>query len=198
MKKQWVMAAVLAAGSVTGAMAQASGESPWLLRVRSVHLDSVNKDSTPWGLSINNKTFGEVDITYFMSRNLAAELSLTTPQKQTVYAKGTDIGTFKHLPPSLVMQYHFTDLQGFKPYAGAGINYTRFSDVALPPGVGLDGHSWGLALQAGMDIAIDRNWSINLDLKKAFIRTDVYSAGNSVGRLRVDPLLYAVGLGYRY
>lgn len=198
MKKHIVMAAIWAAGSVTGAFAQASGESPWMVRVRSVHLDSSNKDSTPLGLSINNKTFGEVDVTYFMSRNLAAELVLTTPQKQTVYANGSEIGSFKHLPPSLLLQYHFTDLQGVKPYVGAGINYTHFSDVALPAGVSLDSHSWGWAFQAGLDIPLDRNWSINLDVKKAYIRTDVYSAGSSIGRLRVDPILYAVGLGYRF
>ena len=198
MKKHILIAALLAAGSVTGAMAQASGESPWLLRVRSVHLDSVNKDSTPLNLSINNKTFGEVDVTYFMSKNLAAELVLTTPQKQTVYASGADIGSFKHLPPSLLLQYHFTDLSGFKPYVGAGVNYTHFSDVSLPAGVSLDSHSWGAAFQVGADIALDKNWSINLDVKKAYIRTDVYSAGSSVGRLKVDPLLYAVGLGDRF
>lgn len=198
MKKHIVMAAILAAGSVTGAYAQASGESPWMVRVRSVHLDSSNNDSTPLGLSINNKTFGEVDVTYFLSPNLAAELVLTTPQKQTVYANGSEIGSFKHLPPSLLMQYHFTDLQGIKPYVGAGINYTRFSDVALPAGVSLDSHSWGWAFQAGLDIPLDRNWSINLDVKKAYIRSDIYAAGSSIGRLRVDPILYAVGLGYRF
>lgn len=198
MKKQIVMAACLAAGSVTGAMAQASGESPWLLRVRSVHLDSVNKDSTPLGLAINNKTFGELDLTYFMNQNVAAELVLTTPQRQTVYANGTEIGTFKHLPPSLLMQYHFTDIQGVKPYVGAGINYTHFSDVSLPSGVSLDSHSWGTAFQVGLDFPIDKNWSINLDVKKVYIRTDVYSSGSSVGRLKVDPLLYAVGIGYRF
>lgn len=198
MKKQIVMAALLAAGSVTGAMAQALGESPWLLRVRSVHLDSVNKDSTPLGLAINNKTFGEVDITYFLSRNVAAELVLTTPQKQIVYAGGAEIGSFKHLPPSLLLQYHFTDIQGIKPYVGAGINYTHFSDVSLPTGVSLDSHSWGTAFQLGLDIPIDKNWSINLDVKKAYIRTDVYSLGSSVGRLKVDPMLYAVGVGYRF
>jgi outer membrane protein len=198
MKKHIVMAAVLAMGSVTGAYAQASGESPWLMRVRSVHLDSSNKDSTPLGLSINNKTFGEVDFTYFLSPNLAAELVLTTPQKQTAYAGGSEIGSFKHLPPSLLLQYHFTDLQGVKPYVGAGINYTRFSDVALPSGVSLDSHSWGWAFQAGLDIPLDRNWSINLDVKKAYIRSDVYVAGSSVGRFKVDPVLYAVGLGYRF
>jgi outer membrane protein len=198
MKKHIVMAAILAAGSVTGAYAQASGESPWMVRVRSVHLDSSNKDSTPLGLSINNKTFGEVDVTYFMSPNLAAELVLTTPQKQTVYANGSEIGSFKHLPPSLLMQYHITDLQGIKPYVGAGINYTRFSDVSLPAGVSLDSHSWGWAFQAGLDIPLDRNWSINLDVKKAYIRSDVYVAGSSIGRLKVDPVLYSVGLGYRF
>lgn len=198
MKKHIVMAAVLAMGSVTGAYAQASGESPWLMRVRSVHLDSSNKDSTPLGLSINNKTLGEVDFTYFLSPNLAAELVLTTPQKQTVYAGGSEIGSFKHLPPSLLLQYHFTDLQGVKPYVGAGINYTRFSDVVLPSGVSLDSHSWGWAFQAGLDIPLDRNWSINLDVKKAYIRSDVYVTGSSVGRFKVDPVLYAVGLGYRF
>ena len=169
-----------------------------MVRVRSVHLDSSNKDSTPLGLSINNKTFGEVDVTYFLSPNLAAELVLTTPQKQTVYANGSEIGSFKHLPPSLLMQYHFTELQGFKPYVGAGINYTRFSDVSLPAGVSVDSHSWGWALQAGLDIPLDRNWSINLDVKKAYIRSDVYVLGSSIGRLKVDPILYAVGLGYRF
>lgn len=198
MKKHNLMVAILAAGCVSGVLAQTSGDSPWMVRVRSVHLDGINKDSTPLGLSINNKTFGEVDVTYFLSPNLAAELVLTTPQKQTVYANGSEIGSFKHLPPSVLLQYHFTDQQGIKPYVGAGINYTHFSDVALPAGVSLDSHSWGLAFQAGLDIPLDRNWSINLDVKKAYIRSDVYVAGSSIGRLKVDPMLYAVGLGYRF
>ena len=198
MKKHKLMVAILAAGCVSGVLAQTSGDSPWMVRVRSVHLDSSNKDSTPLGLSINNKTFGEVDVTYFLSPNLAAELVLTTPQKQTVYSNGEEIGSFKHLPPSLLMQYHFTDLQGIKPYLGAGINYTRLSDVSLPAGVSVDSHSWGWALQAGLDIPLDRNWSINLDVKKAYIRSDVYVEGSSIGRLKMDPILYAVGLGYRF
>jgi outer membrane protein len=198
MKKQMITVALLAAAAVGPAMAQASGESPWQVRVRSVHLDSVNKDTTPLGLSINNKTFGELDFTYFLDKNLAMELVLTTPQKQTVFSQGSGIGSFKHLPPTLLLQYHFTDLEGLKPYLGAGINYTRFSGESLPAGVSLDSHSWGTAFQAGVDIPLDRNWSINLDVKKVYIRTDVYAAGSSVGRLRVDPVLYGVGLGYRF
>ncbi len=43
---------------------------------------------------------------------------------------GAKIGTLKHLPPTLLAQYHFTNLGAFKPYVGAGINYTRFSSVS--------------------------------------------------------------------
>jgi len=191
-------AALLLAGSATGVMAQVQSENPWQIRLRSVHLDSANKDSTPLALSINNKSFAEIDFTYFFNQNVATELMLTTPQRQRVYANGTDIGSFKHLPPTLMLQYHFTDVQGFKPYVGAGFNYTRFSGEALPTGVTLDSHSWGTAWQAGLDIPIDKNWSVNFDVKKVYIRTDVYADGVSLGRLRVDPVLLGVGVGYRY
>lgn len=198
MKKQTWWVALLLAGSVTGVMAQSMSESPWQIRLRSVHLDSVDKDTTPLGLSIDNKSFATIDFSYFFDKNLAAELSLTSDQKQRVYANGTDIGSFRHMPTTLLMQYHFTDFQGFKPYVGGGITYTHFSGASLPTGISLDSHSWGTAFQVGVDFPIDKNWSINLDVKKAYIRTDVYADGSSLGRLRVDPLLYGVGIGYRY
>lgn len=199
MKKQIVVAALLAAGAVTGAMAQSSGEGAWMVRARAVNLDMSNKDSTGLGLVVNNKTIPEVDVTYFLTPNVAAELILTVPQKQTVYSNGASIGTFKHLPPTLLAQYHFTGLQGYRPYVGVGINYTDISKVSLLGGaVTLDQDSWGGALQAGVDIALDRNWSINLDVKKVYIKTRVYSGGANAGTLRLDPVLAGVGIGYRF
>ena len=81
---------------------------------------------------------------------------------------------------------------------GAGINYTHFSDVALPAGVSLDSHSWGAAFQVGADIALDKNWSINFDVKKVYIRTHVYAGGVNAGTLKLDPLLVGAGVGYRF
>ena len=80
-------------------------EGPWMVRARAVSLDMNNKDSTGLGLSVNNKTIPEVDITYFINKKLAVELILTVPQKQTVHsgALATDIGTFKHLPPVITL-----------------------------------------------------------------------------------------------
>jgi outer membrane protein len=195
MKKQLIVIAALAACGVGAAQAQ---ETPWMVRARAVHLDMANKDSTGLGLTADNKTIPEVDVGYFFTPNIATELILTEPQKQTVSSNGTSIGTFKHLPPTLLLQYHFTGLNGYKPYVGAGINYTDISKVGLPTGVTLDSHSWGGALQVGVDIPLDKHWSINFDVKKVYIKTDVYSTGTSIGTLKLDPMLVGAGVGYRF
>ncbi len=196
MKKNLLAVAVLCAMTSGAAFAQ-QAESPWLVRVRAVHLDSANKDSTGLGLSVNNKTIPEVDITYFFNKNVAAELILTVPQKHDLRSNGTNIGSLKHLPPSLLLQYHF-DAPGFKPYVGAGVNYTRFSSVNLPAGVDIDRNSWGGALQVGVDIPLSKNLSLNFDVKKVYIQTDVFAGGAKAGTFKVDPVLVGVGLGWRF
>ena len=197
-KKILFALSALAAFSSGAAVAQDS-QSPWLVRVRAVNIDTANKDNTGLNLSLSNKTIPEVDVSYFFTPNIAAELILTYPQKHSLSSNGTQIGTLKHLPPTLTAQYHFTDLGAFKPYVGAGINYTRFSSVDLSvPGASIKNNSWGPALQVGMDYALDQNWSLNVDLKKVYMKTDVRLAGNKIGTFKVDPVLFGVGVGYRF
>jgi outer membrane protein len=203
MKKQIVSAVVLAVAAFTGASAMAQSqakEGPWMVRVRAVNLHSANKDGTDLAanLSINNKTIPEVDISYFFTKNIAAELILTVPQGHTVYSNGTDIGSLKHLPPTLTAQYHF-EADGFKPYVGAGVNYTRFSNVNVLGGaVTTKATSWGLALQAGVDIPVAKNLYLNIDVKKVNLGTDIYAGGVNHGSFKVDPTLLGVGLGWRF
>jgi outer membrane protein len=176
-------------------------QSPWMVRARGVGLDMANKDSTALGLSVNNKTIPEVDISYFINKNVAVELILTVPQKQTVNssALATDIGTFKHLPPVMTLQYHFDNFADFKPYVGAGLNYTQITQVnLLDGGANINSHSWGAALQAGVDFPIDKNLSFNIDIKKLNLKTDVFVGGDNKGVLKLNPTLIGVGLGYRY
>ena len=205
MKKTLLAAAALCALTSGAAMAQNyPQDGKWMVRARAVHLDSANKDSTGLDLSVNNKMIPELDISYFFTPNFAAELILTYPQKHDVRAGGAKIGSLKHLPPTLLAQYHFTNLGAFKPYVGAGINYTRFSSVKFDPAVdaalnpSVKKNSFGPALQIGFDYALDKNWSINFDVKKVYIKTDVRSFGTKVGTFKVDPLLVGVGLGYRF
>jgi len=191
------LALVIAGGAVLPCAAQAQ-ESPWLVRVRAVNLDSANKDSTGLDLSIDNKVIPELDITYFFTPQWSAELVLTYPQKQTLSAGATEIGTLKHLPPTLTAQYRFTGLTGFVPYVGAGVNYTHFSSVNLPAGVDIKRNSYGLAAQIGVDVPLTKNLSLNVDVKKVQIRTDVSAGGADIGTFKIDPLLVGVGLGWRF
>ena len=201
MKKQLIAAAVLSTVLSGAAFAQQTTEGPWMVRARAVHLESDNGGNTTpaLGLSMNNKWIPEVDVSYFFSPNVAVELVLTVPQKQTLRssALNADVGTFKHLPPTLLAQYHFP-MNGFKPYVGAGVNYTRFSSKNLAPGVGMDKDSWGPAVQVGVDIPLSKGLYLNLDVKKVLLRTDVTLNGSKIGDFKVDPLLVGVGLGWRF
>lgn len=192
--------AVAALCALTSGAALAQSESPWMVRMRAVHLDSANKDSTGLGLSINDKTIPEFDISYFFSPNFAAELVLTVPQKHDVNSTVAGyLGTLKHLPPTLLAQYHFTQFQGFKPYVGAGVNYTHFSSVKLLGGAAdVKRSSWGPALQVGVDIPLNKHWSFNVDIKKVYLDTDVSVGGVHMGKFKVDPVLAGIGLGYRF
>lgn len=199
MKKTTVALASLVLMASGAALAQDFNAGSLLVRARAVHLDSANKDSTGLDLSINNKTLPEIDFTYFFSPNLAAELVLTVPQKQRVYAGATQIGSLKHLPPTLTLQYHFNHSNGIKPYLGAGLNYTRFSSVdLLGGGADLKRNSYGLALQAGVDVPLSKNLYLNVDVKKVYIKTDVIASGSNIGTFKVDPILLGVGLGWRF
>jgi len=200
-KTPWIATTALAAACLAPVYAQDSGN--WLVRARALNLDSANKDNTGLDLSVNNKVFPEVDISYFLSPNLALELVLTYPQKHDIRAGGTKIGTLKHLPPTLSLQYHFP-MGSFRPYVGAGLNYTNFSKVDFDPAIdtllqpSIEHSSVGLALGAGVDFAVGGGWLLNVDVKKVQIRTDVSSFGSKAGTFKVDPVLFSLGVGKRF
>jgi outer membrane protein len=202
MTRKLIVAAV-AAACLPFATAQAQDSGSWIVRGRVLNLDSANKDSTGLDLSVNNKTFPEVDITYFLNTNLALELVLTYPQKHDIRSGGTKIGSLKHLPPTLSVQYHFP-MGSYRPYVGAGLNYTNFSKVDFDPaidtalGPSIKNNSFGLAFGAGVDVPMGGGWLFNLDVKKVQIKTDVSSFGTKVGTFKVDPVLFSVGFGKRF
>ena len=189
-------------------LAGIADDGPWMVRGRllDMHVDNSNVDTPAQfqGLgpvSAQNKVFPELDFSYFFTRNIAAELILTYPQAHTISLNGTPIGALKHLPPTLTAQYHFLPDSSWQPYVGAGLNYTRFMEVNLLGGaVTVSKDSWGLAAQLGTDYRLNSAWYLNLDAKYVAISTKVSLAatGTEITRLKLDPWLLSVGVGYRF
>jgi outer membrane protein len=202
MKKMQVlsisMAAVLAALASSAVSAQ---ENTWMMRVRALNMnvDNGNSPSVPNAkVSLDNKVFPEIDFSYNFTKNISTELILTYPQRHSVKLNGSDIGSVKHLPPTLTLQYQFAPGTTINPYVGAGINYTRLMNVNLPAGVSASRNSFGGALQVGVDIELEKNVYLNLDYKYVKISTDVSVLGNKLTTLQVDPSLFSIGIGWRF
>lgn len=204
--------AILSLAALLGGTCHAQ-QSPWVVRVRALHIGPADKsDPVPAlavpadAINVEDRWVPELDISYFFSKQLAAELVLAFTKldaRVTSSAVGAfDAGSFKALPPTLTLQWHFLPEGQFRPYLGAGLNYTRLSSVRLGNAVtgplDLERNSVGPALQAGVDIGLGGPWFLNLDAKKAWIRTDLRSGGTTLSTLKVDPWLLGVGLGYRF
>ena len=175
----------------------------WLVRARAVDLlfdNGQSKTVKTLDIKAENRWIPEVDISYFFTKNIAAELVLTWPQNINIKAGSNKIGQIQALPPSLLIQYHFTDLGAFKPYVGAGVNYTHFYKThnILDGAANVDNDSWGLVGQIGMDYQVNKNWSINVDAKYVQMATDVHLGASNIGKLDLNPVTLGVGVGYRF
>lgn len=189
----------------------ASAQSPWSVRLRATYLETVDKSGAFTALGINfpdnaisisDKWIPEIDVAYQFNETLSAELVLTIPQSHTVDLAGVGrLGSFKHLPPTLYLQYA-PALEGpFRPYFGLGVNFTLiFDDNLSVAGVplSLDNSSVGLAAQAGFDYRLNDRWHFNVDVKRAALDTGVSAGGTKLTTATLDPWLYAVGLRYDF
>lgn len=184
-------------------------ENPWMVRVRATNLNWDNgQTATVQALDVNakNKTIPEFDVSYFFTKNIAAELVLTYPQTVEIRAGATSLGHVKALPPTLLAQYHFTNLGPIKPYIGAGVNYTIFSSrKELNTGniaglVSTENRSFGLAGQVGADYMLNKNWGINVDVKYIKMSSDVIvnSSNTHIGNLNLSPIATSVGVTYKF
>lgn len=193
--------------STLSAMAK---EGDFLVRARILGVvpDDSSSDITAIGgnAEVKNNYTVDLDFTYFITNNFATELTLAV-SKHDVEATGTavgdlDLGHVYLLPPTLTAQYHFMPDSVFRPYVGAGINYTVFfsekagdaDDISYKNG-------FGWALQVGFDVAINEQWAFNFDVKKIWLATDVsVDALNTTvyTDVDIDPWLIGAGIAYRF
>lgn len=192
---------LLVAGILLMSIQAFAEKGDWLGRARVINI-SPRVSSSVAGLDVSNETVLEVDLSYFLTKNVALEL-IATDRSFNVTLPGASLGSVKLLPPTLLVQYHFIPDGKFRPYVGAGINYTRFHGANLALGatpLNVDNNSTGGALQAGLDVEVGKNVFFNVDVKKIWINTDVKNAatGALVTNLKIDPVVVGLGLGLKF
>ncbi|CAM5768081.1 hypothetical protein LMIY3S_02380 [Labrys miyagiensis] len=184
--------------------------SPWQIRLRALGVvteDSGHVSKVPGsGLSYSDTVTPELDISYFFTDNIAAELILGTTYAN-INGKGSiaglgKIGKVWLLPPTLTLQYHFTGFGAFKPYIGAGVNYTIFYNQDAESAQALHvKNTFGAALQVGFDYMLDQHWGINFDVKKLFLEPNfnvTVGGARLKGTAKLNPWLIGTGLTYRF
>lgn len=205
---------------LTVAAPPAAAQDPWwrstsdgafMARVRGIVVAPMNEELSTGAIpgadaSISTAVVPELDLTYFFTDNIAAELILAvTPHDVDGEGalQGADLGDVLLLPPTLTVQYHFNDLGAWKPYVGAGVNYTFFLNENAGQFTDIDyDDAFGFALQAGVDYEIAEGVYLNADVKYIFLETDwtlETTPGNRIGgSVDINPLIVGVGIGYRF
>ncbi len=194
--KRWFWVALVI--GLTSSIASAA-QGDWLGRARLINI-SPDASSSALSLDASTENTLELDFSYFVTSNVALELILAT-KKHDISSAGAPIGDVSLLPPTLTLQYHFAPNGAFRPYVGAGINYTRFYDDNLLGGAAtVDNSSWGGALQVGVDIPLNKTFFLNIDLKKIWIDTDVKltATGATVANFDINPVILGIGIGMKF
>lgn len=187
----------------------------WQVRLRALGVapdESATIGIIGGDVAISNTIVPELDFTYFFTENFAAELILGTT-KHDVQAINTaagdvNLGSVWLLPPTLTAQYHFytSENKVFKPYIGAGVNYTLFYNVKSGDVADVKyDNALGYAAQLGFDLMVDDTFFINLDVKRLFLSTDVtvdasnLAPGLSIpAEVDINPWLIGVGVGMKF
>ena len=235
MKKSLLVLAVVAAFAPVLAQAEAGD---FVVRLRATHVSpDVSSNlgaqtaatygaptatalygNTTAQLQVDNNTIPEIDFSYYITKNIAAELILALGTRHDVSTSSrgaaldsTSLGSVNLLPPTLTAQWHFMPDQTFDPYVGAGLAYVLGMDRSLTAQstalgnqpIRIDRNSFGTVLQAGFDVNLQDKWLVNFDVKKLWVGTDVElnvagGGWKKIDSLDINPWVVSVGFGKKF
>ncbi|MEC8086774.1 MAG: OmpW family outer membrane protein [Pseudomonadota bacterium] len=189
------------------AIAQTAGDT--IIRLRALAIDT-NTDGTSAEMGGKVKTgndlIPELDITYFFTDQFSVETMLGVAkynvQLDDSALGNMDIGTVKKLPTALAFQFHPAMSGKVRPYVGAGVSYTMFFDERVGRSITDVEYrdELGFIFQAGLNYYLDNRFSINLDVKKYIIETDMKMNNRTINarNVSIDPLMVGVGIGINF
>ena len=148
--------------------------------------------------TIGSDTAVSLTAEYFVRDNIGIELLAATPFEHDIALGGTNIGSTKHLPPTLSVNYHFPTKGKITPFVGLGVNYTTFFEEQTALGTLELDDSFGLAASLGADWQISDRGALRVNVRYMDIDTDASLDGADIGTAEIDPVTVGVSYIHRF
>lgn len=155
-----------------------------------------------------------VAVEYFLSPSFSVEtICCVTPHNVTGQGGLAGAKLIKNaiiLPATITAKYHLNTGSAIKPYIGAGpAHFFIFSEDVDSSARTLGATSvdltndWGIALQAGVDVELNkRGLGLSIDAKRYFVDTTARFRAASTTvletRHKLDPWVVSAGVAYRF
>jgi outer membrane protein len=156
-------------------------------------------------------------LTYMLTDHMAVDLPLALPYSHEIVGAGAidgvgKIGEVRSLPFTLLGQYRFLDAAAMvRPYIGAGLTYAKFykgkSTAALsaltggtpsnPTTLSVES-KLAATVEAGISVAIDRHWFVDLSLAHTFLKTRTTLSTGQTLDAKLDPNAFGLTAGYAF
>lgn len=218
----WACVAIAAAAACGTASAQVAGTlslragvtqiSP---QVKSGNLSAPSFPGTR--VDVHSATALTGGLNYMLTDHWAVDVPIGLPFKHSFYGDGAiggvgKVGETKVVPATVFAQYRFQEANAaFRPYAGLGVTYAKFfkerttatlngltgGTPANPTTASID-DKWGVTAQVGFVWQFNERWFLDAAYYKGFLKTTTrLSSGQNID-IKLNPNVFAVGIGYRF
>jgi len=207
---------------------EAAEEGDWLFRMGAMHFDPQSSSrpvTTPGSGALGESGAGfdadsqlSLSLSYMLSNSWALEAMVSAPFEHDLTIAGlnsyglttSNLGEVKQVSPGISALYYFGNPGSrFRPYLGAGVNYTKFFDDSLSTqarselaaeGLELDEHV-ALSARAGFDFRLGNGWFLNASVWRMNIDTNA-SFNSRFGTIstytEMDPWVYSLSIGHDF
>jgi outer membrane protein len=200
--KNNTVAALIAMASFSPLLAQAdcfNQPNPWMVRVGVHNIDPTGTSHTAAGdVQVKSKIGPTLNLDYRICDNVTIDVLGALPYTHDIRLNGSVVGSTRHLPPTVTVQYHPLTQAAIDPFVGIGVNRTFFFNESLP-GANLQlSNTWGFAAQGGVDWKFAPSWVAGVDLRYIQIEPNASVNGTPIGKVKINPLAYGVSVGYQF
>lgn len=192
-------------GALAVPTAHAESNDSWVVRIGGAVVAPKSNNGTIAGAraDVSSSTRPTIDLEYMFTPNWGVDVLGASPFLHDISLAGLGtVARTKQLPPTFGINYHFMPNAAWSPFLDAGVNYTNFFSThatgALYGNSVSIANSWGPAVRAGFDLKISEKWLATVDMRWAYIESDVKVDNTKVGTAKIDPIVFGASIGYRF